>query len=215
MSVAVTIEQLVRLAPTCLPAYRTAFGRGEAVLARHGISDTPLRVAHFLAQVLHETGALTLQFENLRYSAERLVAIWPRHFRPRGPLDPAAYAYQPEKLANAVYGGRMGNDMPGDGYLYRGRGLLQLTGKDGYKRATTLLQLAQPRAPDLVLAPDAAVSAQWCLEVAAAAWAQRGCNAAADEDDVARVTCLINGGGIGLPERIMWTAMTRAVWAAR
>lgn len=213
MPVAVTIDQLSKLAPACLPEYRSAFGCGETVLARYAISDTALRVAHFIAQVLHETGALTLQYENLRYSRKRLVEIWPRRFKPRGALDPAAYAYQPEKLANAVYGGRMGNVAPGDGYLYRGRGLLQLTGKDGYERATTLLQQAWQKAPDLVRAPDQAVSAQWCLHVAAAQWHARGCNRAADSDDVAGVTLLINGGAIGLAERIRWAAKTRAVWA--
>ena len=214
MPVAVTIDQLLQLAPRCEPAYRDAFAAGQATLDRHDISATPLRVVHFIAQVLHESGALTLQFENLRYSPERLPVIWPRRFTPRGPLNPHDYAYQPEKLANEVYGGRMGNVRPGDGYLFRGRGLLQLTGKDSYKRATTFLQQSLPKAPDLVADPDAVASAQWCLAVAAATWAACGCNQAADHDDVAEVTHLINGGNIGLPERISWTGKTRAMWEA-
>lgn len=212
MPVAVTIEQLSELAPASLAGYRSAFACGAEVLAYYAISDSGLRVAHFIAQVLHETAALTLTHENLRYSGKRLVEIWPRRFKPRGPLDPADYADQPEKLGNAVYGGRMGNVEPGDGYLYRGRGLLQLTGKDSYERATTLLQQAWPAAPDLVRAPEQAASAQWCLQVAAAQWHARGCNRAADCDDVAGVTYLINGGAVGLAERIMWTAKTRSAW---
>lgn len=212
MSVAVTVDQLAGLAPQCHADYRAAFGGGAAVLARYAIAHTPLRMAHFMAQVLHESGALTLQYENLRYSARRLAAIWPRRFRPAGPLDPRAYANRPAKLANAVYGGRMGNMLPGDGYLYRGRGLLQLTGKDSYERATTILRATAPQAPDFTRVPDAVVSAQWCLQVAAAHWAEHGCNQAADQDDVAHVTLLINGGAIGLAERILWTAKTRAVW---
>jgi len=212
MSVVVTLDQVARLAPLCVAVYQEAFRASGPVLARYGVSARRLRVVHFMAQVLHESGALTLQFENLRYSAERLSKIWPRRFKPLGPLDPLDYANNPEKLANEVYAGRMGNCAVGEGYLYRGRGLLQLTGKDSYVRATTFLKQSSANAPDLTREPDAVVSAAWCLNVAAADWAARGCNHAADQDDVAKVTHLINGGEIGLSERIMWTAKTRKVW---
>jgi putative chitinase len=212
MAVLVLLEQIDRLAPNCNAAYRAAFGNARDVLERYGISDNALRVAHFMAQMLHESGALTLQYENLRYSPERLPQIWPHRFRPLGPLDPRKFAWNPQKLANEVYRGRMGNTAPGDGYLYRGRGMLQLTGKDSYARATAILQKSVPAAPDLTREPDAVVSAEWSLHVAAGAWQARGCNAAADLDDVAKVTFLINGGDIGLAERIIWTSKTRAVW---
>ncbi|SHH02377.1 glycoside hydrolase family 19 protein [Massilia sp. CF038] len=214
MAVIVSLEQINRLAPDCGAAYRAAFAIGQPVLAQYAIAQSPLRVAHFFAQILHETGALTLQFENLNYSARRLREIWPARFRPRGPLNAARYAYRPQKLANAVYGGRLGNVGPNDGYVFRGRGLLQLTGKDGYAHATTLLRQASRAAPDLTREPDAVVSAAWCLQVAAAEWQARGCNEAADLDDVALVTRLINGGSIGLAERIAWTGKTRLVWPA-
>ncbi len=214
MSVAVTLEQVAQLAPRCGAAYRAAMAIGQPVLDYYGVTANPLRVAHFFAQVLHETGALTLQFENLDYSARRIAQIWPARFKPRGPLNPAHYAHRPQKLANAVYGGRLGNVAAGDGYRFRGRGMLQLTGKDGYVQTTTLLRLAAAGAPDLAREPDAVVSAAWCLQVAAAQWQARGCNDAADQDDVALVTRLINGGSIGLPERIMWTSKTRLVWPA-
>ncbi len=212
MSVVVTLDQVAQLAPDCAATYRDAFRAGSPVLARYGISARRLRVVHFMAQVLHETGALTLQFENLRYSAQRLVKIWPRRFKPLGPLEPDEYADNPEKLANEVYGGRMGNCAPGEGYLYRGRGMLQLTGKDSYVRATTFLQQCSADAPDFARDPDAVVAPAWCLHVAAADWAARGCNQAADQDDVGKVTQLINGGAVGLSERIMWTSKTRKVW---
>jgi predicted chitinase len=84
MPVVDLIEQTVRLAPTCQAVYRDAFGKGQTVLERYGIADNVLRVAHFMARMLHESGALTLHYENLRYSAERLPKIWPRRFRPNG-----------------------------------------------------------------------------------------------------------------------------------
>ncbi|MES2901677.1 MAG: lytic enzyme [Pseudomonadota bacterium] len=212
MPVPVLPEKIAQLAPHCVTEYRAAFETGQPVLERYGIADSRRRVVHFLTQILHETGGLALRFENLRYSPARLPAVWPSRFRPLGPLDPEEYAYQPEKLANAVYGGRMGNVAQGDGFLYRGRGMLQLTGKGSYARATTILQLRSPAAPDLTDVPDAVCSAEWCLHVAAAEWAARGCNCAADRDDIEEVTRCINGGIIGLPERIAWSAKVRPLF---
>ena len=106
----------------------------------------------------------------------------------------------------------MGNINPDDGFLYRGRGLLQLTGKDSYSEATTILRKSDPVAPDFVKIPDAAIDAQWCLKVAASEWAAKGCNAAADQDLINTVTKRINGGLIGLAERIEWTRRTKFIW---
>jgi len=212
MAIVVALDQVEQLAPRCGAAYRAALAIGQPVLDYYAITASALRVAHFFAQVLHETGALTLEFENLNYSARRLREIWPGRFRPLGPANPARYAHQPQKLANLVYGARLGNDAPGDGYRFRGRGMLQLTGKDSYAHATTLLHAVWRGAPDFRADPDAVVSAAWCLQVAAAEWQARGCNEAADADDVEGVTRLINGGSTGLAERIAWTVRTRAVW---
>lgn len=212
MPIQVTLEQIATLAPSARSSYREAFAAGQKVLDRFGISDTPLRVAHFMAQMLHESGAFTIQFENLNYSAERLPIVWPSRFKPKGPLDPAAYAHNPEKLANEVYGGRMGNDAPGDGFKYRGRGLLQLTGKDSYAEATTILRRSNAEAPDFVANPDAVIDAAWCLEVAASEWYSKGCNEPADQDAIRTVTKRINGGLVGLAERIEWTRRTKFVW---
>jgi putative chitinase len=212
MSIQVTLEQIAMLAPSARSSYREAFVTGQEVLDHFGISDTPLRLAHFMAQILHESGALTIQFENLNYSAERLPKVWPSRFMPKGPLDPAEYAHNPEKLANEVYGGRMGNDTLGDGFRYRGRGLLQLTGKDSYAEATTILQQNDPAAPDFVANPDAIIDAAWCLKVAASEWFSKGCNEPADQDAIKTVTKRINGGQVGLPERIEWAKRTKVIW---
>ena len=145
MSVKVSLSQVLHLAPNVRLSYREAFQQGQAVLDRYKISENPLRVAHFMAQILHESGGLAIQFENLNYSAQRLPKVWPSRFKPKGSLDPAEYANNPKKLANEVYGGRMGNTGAGDGFTYRGRGLLQLTGKESYREATLTCARTTPR----------------------------------------------------------------------
>jgi putative chitinase len=212
MRITVSIDQVERLAPDICAAYRGAFGAGQAVLDRYRISATRLRVVHFVAQTLHESAAYTRESENLNYCAERLAVVWPARFRPYGPLDPALYAHNPRLLANAVYGGRMGNTDPDDGYLYRGRGLLQLTGRAGYAAATALVRQGQRGAPDFVREPDAVSAAAWCLQVAGAVWAAKDCNALADRDDVEAVTLRLNGGTVGLAEREEWTRRAGLVW---
>lgn len=208
----ITAEQLFHIAPNARSSYRDSFLNGQAVLDRCGISNTALRLAHFMAQVLHESGALTIQFENLNYSPQRLPQVWPSRFKPKGPLEPSDYAHNPQKLANMVYGGRMGNTESNDGYAYRGRGLLQLTGKDSYSEVTANLRESDPGAPDFTASPDEVISAGWALAVAAVEWANKGCNALADTDNVKRITQAINGGSIGLAERMEWLKRTKAVW---
>jgi len=127
-------------------------------------------------------------------------------------LAPSDYAHNPEKLGNVVYGGRLGNSGPDDGYTYRGRGLLQLTGKGSYQQITQILQGDYPEAPDFVASPDEVIGAQWSLAVAAAIWNSKGCNAFADNDDIESVTKAINGGLIGLNERIECLEKTKATW---
>ena len=212
MPVNITLDQIRRLAPNARSSYREAFQNGQGVLDASGISANALRVAHFMAQVLHESSELSFQIESLNYSPERLPKVWPSRFKPLGPLDPREFAHNQEKLGNAVYGGRMGNTGPNDGFTYRGRGLLQLTGRDSYVEATTNLRNQNSAAPDFVMSPDEVFSAQWCLAVAAAKWAAVGCNAFADQDDIRRVTRAINGGLIGLSDRTEWLRLTRAVW---
>lgn len=212
MTVTVSLEQIAQLAPRMQPRYRAGFASGQAVLDSWGISASPRRVVQFLAQVLHESLALTLDYENLDYSAARLAAVWPARFRPQGPLNPAAYAHNPRKLASLVYGQRMGNVGPGDGYLYRGRGLLQLTGKDSYARAGRALRTRSAASPDFVARPDAVLDPAWCLPAAAAIWEDKGCNELADQDDLAELTRRINGAENGLADRDAWCRSAAAIW---
>lgn len=213
MPVSVTLDQICRLAPIVRMNYRDAFMAGQPVLDHYAISASRLRVAHFLAQVLHESAALTVLYEDLDYRPERLPVVWPSRFRPAGPLDPALYAHNERKLANEVYARRLGNVGPEDGFTYRGRGLLQLTGRGNYARASAVLRLSWPGAPDFTADPDAVIATEWCLAVAAADWMAKGCNELADQDDVAQLTARLNGGAVGLPERIDWTRRTKLIWA--
>lgn len=212
MAVLVTLEQISKLAPGVRPGYMQAFAAAQPVLESFAIAESPLRVAHFIAQLMHESGALTKEYENLNYSARRLVQVWPWRFKPHGPLDPEAYAHNARKLANEVYGGRMGNTGPQDGYIYRGRGILQLTGKGNYAAATARVRRCVPLGPDFAKEPDAVLTPEWCLAVAAGEWASRGCNQLADADDLEQITRRINGGTTGFVERQEWLRQARLVW---
>ncbi|WP_313951044.1 lytic enzyme [Accumulibacter sp.] len=212
MSVKVTLAQIAQLAPSARSSYREAFAQGQEVLDRFAISANPLRVAHFMAQILHESGGFTIQFENLNYSAQRLPKVWPTRFLPKGPLDPADFAHNQQKLANEVYDKRMGNTAANDGFTYRGRGFMQLTGKESYAQATTVLRQSFADTPDFTGDPDAVISADWCLKVAAAEWMSKGCNALADRDAVNAITRAINGGLIGLADRREWLQRTEFLW---
>jgi len=205
MNIILDIKKFQPLVPNAHSAYKNAAGTAQAVLDRHGITKTKFRLFHFLAQVMHESSGFSVFYENLNYSAKRLPQVWPNHFLPKGPLDPNQYEFKPELLANTIYGERlakkMGNEMREDGYKYRGRGLLQITGKYNYRNITKIVKQYHPDCPDFVLDPDQVLSSNWCFEVAAAFWEASGCNEAADADNLDRVTRLINGGINGLSDR--------------
>lgn len=161
--------------------------------AEFGI-DTPARLAAFLAQVAHESANLARLVENLNYSAQGLLAVWPNRFTPEAA---SAIARQPERIANRVYAGRLGNDdeASGDGWRYRGRGLIQVTGKANYAACGKALGLDLVGAPELLETPGpAARSAAWF-------WSSRGLNAPADRGDIEAITRTINGGLTGLADR--------------
>lgn len=156
--------------------------------------NTPARISAFIGQCQHESGNFKTLEENLNYSAESLHRVWPSRF----PTVEAARPYHrnPEMIANKVYGGRMGNTEEGDGWLYHGRGLIQLTGKDNYTLCGDALNVDLIHSPDLLLAPRyAALSAGWF-------WSKNGCNRLADAGDWAALTKRINGGTIGLDDRV-------------
>jgi putative chitinase len=156
--------------------------------------NTPNRLAMFLAQIGHESGGLTKLHENLNYKAARLTQIFPKYFRD---VDPNEYANNPEKIANRVYCNRMGNgdERSGDGYRFRGRGAVQLTGRSNYEACGEDLEVDLVANPDYLETPEGAIrSAAWF-------WDQHDLNDWADKKDVTTVTKKINGGTIGLEER--------------
>ena len=156
--------------------------------------NTPERRAMFLAQCCHESGHFRAVSENLNYKAESLSKVFPKYFKD---VDPNDYAKQPEKIANRVYGNRMGNgdEHSGDGYRYRGRGFIQLTGKNNYDACGKDLDKDLHNEPDyLITAEGAARSAAWF-------WHKNNLNHFADANDILGATKKINGGTIGLEER--------------
>jgi putative chitinase len=161
--------------------------------------NTPLRLAHFLAQAGHESAGFKAVNENLNYGAKGLLGIFKKYFPT--PEKAALYERKPEKIANLVYGGRMGNgiESTGEGYKFRGRGYIQLTGKDNYKAFDAVVTENIIESPDLVAIKYPLMSAAWFFH-------KNGLHKIADEGDtdlvVTKVTKRVNGGTIGLPDRI-------------
>lgn len=158
--------------------------------------DTRLRICHFLAQVIHESGHFKYKSENLNYSASALRSVFGKYFK----TDAIAneYARKPEKIANKVYANRMGNgdEASGDGWNYRGRGLIQLTGKTNYANCGKSIGL------DLISDPDLLTkSAEACVRSACWFWKINNLNALADKDSATSITKRINGGTNGLVDR--------------
>jgi putative chitinase len=204
----VTRAQLATLYPRAIPELLDGVAAAASdVLARFGISANPDRLAYFLAQVGHESGGLTINVENMNYSARRMTEVWPRRFPTVA--DAAPYANNPEKLANFTYGGRMGNGPPtsGDGFRFRGRGLIQITGRDGYRSVASRAGLPLEANPDLVTVPANA------LLCAAAFWKWKDLNPVCDARDFTRCTIIINGGTTGIADRREWLDKVRRVLA--
>ena len=161
--------------------------------------NTPLRLAHFLAQAGHESGGFRLTKENLNYSAKGLMGIFKKYF----PTEAKAneYARKPEKIANLVYASRMGNgaEASGDGAKYCGRGYIQLTGKDNYTAFGKAINEDLTKDPTLVAGKYAMLSAAWFFT-------KNGLHKMADlgatDDVVTKITKRVNGGTIGLADRI-------------
>lgn len=166
--------------------------------AKFGI-NTPLRLAHFLAQCGHESGGFRATQENLNYSAKGLMGIFKKYFPTEALAN--AYARQPAKIAARVYGGRMGNgaEATGEGYKFRGRGYIQLTGKENYTA------FGKSIGEDILSNPDK-VAGQYALLSAAWFFSKNGLHRMADEGAsdavVTKITKRVNGGTIGLPDRI-------------
>jgi len=158
--------------------------------------NTPLRIAGFLSQCAHESGGFKFTVENLNYSVDSLLRVFPKYFN--APMA-TEYARQPERIANRVYANRMGNgdESSGDGWKYRGRGLIQLTGKDNYSSFAMSADNESLIKPELVEQPElAAMSAGWFFNA-------HDLNSFADAKDIVGMTKRINGGINGLDDRQM------------
>jgi putative chitinase len=203
-------EALVReLFPRGRDEHVEAFAaQGPGHLDRSGIGARRNRLHFFLAQIGHESAGLTVVEENMSYSAERIVAVWPSRFASVAEARP--FARNPEALANRVYGGRMGNrgEASGDGWRYRGRGYIQLTGRDGYRRVGDIVGLDLEGEPDLAARPEHALLA------ACGFWQWKGLNALCDGGDFTAVTRRVNGGTIGLEDRRRWLDKVRRTLAS-
>lgn len=202
-------DVVAKFAPNAKPAYAQAFAAQPSQLALAQI-NTPLRLAHFMAQVLHETGALVILVENGRYTAKNLAAMWDagnwhRYFANRASCVAMAEQCAVDggiALFSLVYGNRMGNGGPAshDGWTYRGRGVLQTTGRASYAGFGTRCGVDFAGNPDLV------ITSAHALKPALLEWTDKHLNVAADHNDIAAVTLGINGGLIGLPQRTAWFA---------
>lgn len=176
------IDGIVAAAPSVLPEYEIT---------------TSLRLAHLMAQISVECAAGTAIEENLSYSASRLMVVWPSRFPTLDAARP--FANNPRLLADHVYGGRMGNRADtDDGWNFRGRGLLDITGADQYSAIGAECDLDLKDNPNLVSDPAHA------LEVACAYWKMTNCNAYADRDQIVAETKVINGALTGLADRETW-----------
>jgi len=168
----------------------------SSVFQEYGI-NSPLLVAHVMAQISHECGAGNDVVENLNYTAERMMDVWPSRFPSLASAAP--FAHNPKALANKVYNGRMGNKVGSDdGWNFRGRGGSQTTGRDGYER------VARQTGLDVVNNPDILIDPKSFLRCSVSDFVNCGCLPYAIVDDITNVTKRLNGGVIGLAERKVW-----------
>lgn len=208
----ITEQDLKRFAPNAKKEYAAAFVSGLYDLRVAGILDNEYRLCHFMAQVGHETNGLTIVRESLHYTTpKRLREVWPSRFRAKTDAELSPLLKNGLALGDIVYGGRMGNIHPGDGWNYRGGGQLQSTGRAAVMKYATELNLQ----PVPALLDDPHVTLKFaCLE-----WAQSGCNTLADQNDITLVSKAINVGSatssikpVDMTGRQAWFAKAWAVW---
>lgn len=210
-------DVLLAVAPRALDNYKTAFLDGDDLLARFEIT-TPMRLAHFMAQVLHECGDGKILFENLRYTTPaRLMEIFGvgRHSAAVRESELPGLVGNPEALAERVYGlgnppkaRELGNTRPGDGFKFRGGGALQTTGGGAYRRIGDQIGVNLHGHPELIVVPEHA------LKPALHEWDDGNLNALADRNDIRRITRRINGGYNGIADRqakfdLIWAKLSR------
>lgn len=173
------------------------------VFAKYKVTST-LVLDHIMAQISHECGAGHDVVENMNYSAQRMMQVWPSRFPNLAAAAP--YAGNPRLLANKVYNGRMGNrPNSDDGYNFRGRGGSQTTGRDGYER------VAKATGIDVVTHPEYLIDPRYFLECGVSDFINCGCMPFALKDDIFGVTKRLNGGTVGLADRRAWLDRWRAL----
>jgi putative chitinase len=179
------------------------FGGGTLKAAMNFYKMSPIRSAHFFGQTSHETGHFKVFSENLNYSADGLLKVFPKYFKTLE--ESKLYERKPEKIANRVYGNRMGNgdEASGEGFKFRGRGALQLTGKSNFEAFSKFLNK-----PEIISNPDL-VATEYAFESALYFFDKNGlwsiCDKGIDDATITAVTKKINGGVNGLAERITLT----------
>lgn len=193
----ITADMLVR-AVGCARSAAVVFAAPLTEACSKYEISTPARLAAFLAQLGHESGSLGRVVENLNYGSAGLMATWPSRFTK---AQAEALAHKPEAIANHVYGGRLGNSRPGDGWTYRGRGLIQNTGKANYEAVRDQLRERFPDVPDFVAHPEQLESPRWAALAAGAYWSEHDLNALADVGAFDKITTRINGGQTGRADR--------------
>lgn len=181
-----------------VPGLRDGIARSAvAVFDKYGLIGSPLLIAHVMAQISHECGAGHDVIENMNYSAERMMQVWPTRFHSIQEAMP--FTHNPRALANRVYNGRMGNQQgTDDGYNFRGRGGSQTTGREGYERVKKQTGL------DVVDHPEILIDPKHFLECSVSDFINCGCLPFAKADDILNVTKHLNGGTVGLSSRIEW-----------
>lgn len=204
MTMQITIEQIKKIAPGAPDK-----AAGEFVDTFNKWSDkfginTPLRAAHFISQCVHECAELKAFEENLNYSEKGLLKVFPKYFNS---ATAKQYARKPEKIANRVYANRMGNgnEASGDGWKYKGRGAIGLTGRSNYLAYST----SGFCVGDLMAHPEWLAKSPGCYKSAMWFWWKNGLNAIADTGNVNSVTKRVNGGYNGLDSRKKYLAMTK------
>lgn len=194
----ITVEQLQKICTSTPKTTLQKFVKPlNTTLKKYNI-DTTNRKAAFIAQVAHESGGFVFTIENLNYSAEALLRVFPRHFQNASVAR--AYARNPEKIANRAYANRMGNgpESSGDGFKFCGRGLIQLTGKSNYEAFAKDFKMTLDEAIKYLETPDGAtMSAGWF-------WDNRDLNRFADTDEIVLISKKVNGGVNGLQERVKY-----------
>lgn len=200
------VDTVKQIASRSRENYLEAIAQGGSLFKQHDLT-TPLRLSHFLAQALHETGGFTVLRENMNYSAQRLIDIFGVNRHSAALTDKEAFtlARRPEAIAERVYGlgnprkaRELGNDHPGDGFRYRGNGVLQTTGRGNHRILGQVCGIDFENNPEWVLSPEHA------LKPALQEWTHNKLNEYADKNDIRTITRRINGGFIGLPDREAW-----------